>query len=275
LELGRTVNLAFDQVVEFDPVQAALLYSPLGFSGGIGGGLGATENSRLDNSLKYENKFAGVNLGLQYKFAGDKAGSSAGYGWVAMLGYSHGPLSFKGTFSETTNTVTWPVQYSNVVPPDPDVQVENTKGYMLTGLWKIAAAATVKAGYENLDVWAPSNPNLSIDNYYGLVPPKPSVNATGQQRFDVWWVGGDYKFTPAFDLGIGFYDINTYNQPEAGKAYLATAVSVLADYSFTRKFDAYAGVMSMQYSGVGLARKAPVLAYSSNALYGVGLRFRF
>jgi predicted porin len=88
-------------------------------------------------------------------------------------------------------------------------------------------------------------------------------------------VGGDYKFTPAFDLGIGFYDINTYNQPEAGKAYLATAVSVLADYSFTRKFDAYAGVMLMQYSGAGLAKKAPALAYSNNALYGVGLRFKF
>jgi general bacterial porin, GBP family len=105
-ELGRTVNLALDQVVEFDPVQAALLYSPLGFSGGIGGGLGATENTRLDNSLKYENKISGINFGLQYKLAGDKGGSSAGYGWVAMLGYSQGPLSFKGTFSETSNTVT-------------------------------------------------------------------------------------------------------------------------------------------------------------------------
>ncbi|HEY8054263.1 MAG TPA: porin [Steroidobacteraceae bacterium] len=275
LELGRTVNLALDQVVEFDPLQAALLYSPLGFSGGIGGGLGATENTRLDDSLRYENKIGGINLGVQYKLAGDKGGSSAGYGWVAMLGYSHGPLSVKGTFSETTNTVTWPVQYSNVVPPDPNVQVENTKGYMLTGLWKITADATVKAGYENLEIWAPSNPNLSIDDYYGLVPPKPSVNATGQQRFSLWWVGGDYKFTPAFDLGIGCYDIDTYNQPESGKNYLATAVSVLADYSFTRKFDAYAGVMLMQYSGAGLAKKAPALAYSNNALYGVGLRFKF
>jgi predicted porin len=275
LQLGRTVNLAFDQVVEFDPVQAALLYSPLGFSGGIGGGLGATENTRLDNSLKYENKIGGINLGLQYKFAGDKGASSAGYGWVAMLGYSAGPLSFKGTFSQTTNTVTWAVQFSNVVPPDPNVQVENTKGYMLTGLWKITADATVKAGYESLEIWAPSNLNLNIQDYYGLIAPKPSVNATGQQRYGLWWMGGDYRFTPAFDLGIGFYDIDTYNQPEAGKTYLATAVSVLADYSFTRKFDAYAGVMAMQYSGPGLAKRAPALAYSNNALYGVGLRFKF
>jgi GBP family porin len=275
VELGRTTNLALDQVAEYDPVQAALLYSPLGFSGGIGGGLGATENTRLDNSVKYENKISVIDFGLQYKFAGDKSSASAGYGWVAMLGYSQGPLSFKGTYSETTNTVSWPVQYSNVVPPDPDVQVENTKGYMLSGLWKITADATVKAGYESLTISAPSNPNLVVQDYYGLIPPDPSVNATGQQHFGVFWVGGDYKFTPQFDLGVGFYDIDTYNTPEVGKAYLALAYSLLADYSFTRKFDAYIGVMAMQYSGVGLDHHAPNDAYSSNALYGVGLRFKF
>jgi GBP family porin len=272
---GRTTNLAFDQVVEYDPVQAALLYSPLGFSGGIGGGLGATENSRLDSSVKYENKIGLINFGLQYKFAADKSAASAGYGWVAMLGYSQGPLSFKGTFSETTNTVSWPVQYSNVLPPDPNVQVENTKGYMLTGLWKITADATVKAGYENLTISAPSNLNLVIQDYYGLIPPHPSVNAAGQQRFGVSWVGGDYRFTSQFDLAIGFYDIDTYNTPEAGKAYLALAYSLLADYTFTKRFDAYIGVMAMQYSGVGLDKHAPSDAYSSNALYGVGLRFKF
>jgi predicted porin len=88
-------------------------------------------------------------------------------------------------------------------------------------------------------------------------------------------VGGDYKFTHAFDLGIGFYDIDTYNRPEVGKQYLATAFSLLADYNFTRKFDAYLGMMLMHYTGVGLDKHAPNDAYSSNALYGVGLRFRF
>ena len=127
VEFGRTVNLAFDQVVEYDPVQAALLYSPLGYSGGIGGGLGATENTRLNNSVRYENHVGGINIGLQYKFAGDKGSENAGYGWVAMLGYSQGPFSIKGTALDTTTSVSWPVQYSNVVPPDPNVQVENTK----------------------------------------------------------------------------------------------------------------------------------------------------
>jgi GBP family porin len=276
VQLGRTTNLSFDQVVEYDPVQAALLYSPLGFSGGIGGGLGATENSRLDDSLKYENKISVMSFGLQYKLAGDKKAQSAGYGWVAMLGYSAGALSFKGTYSEQTNTVTWPVQYSNVVPPGANLQIENTKGYMLTGAYKVADAWAVKAGYEYLTVWAPSNRNLTnIQDYFGLLLPHPAVNATGQQHYGVWWVGGDYRLTRQFDLGVGFYGIDTYNQPEVGKTYLATAYSLLADYNFTSKFDGYVGVMLMHYSGVGLDNHAPTDAFSSNALYGVGARYKF
>jgi general bacterial porin, GBP family len=276
ISLGRTTNFSLDQVAEYDPVQAALLYSPLGFSGGIGGGLGATENSRLDNSAKYENKVGAVSVGLQYKFKGSQNDQAAGYGYVAMLGYSVGPLSIKGTFSEETNTVAWATQYSNVVSPDPNLQIENTRGYMITALYKVNPDATVKAGYEYISITAPTNPNLtSIQQYFGLTLPDPAQNASGQQHFGVAWVGGDYRFTQAFDLGIGWYDINTDNAPEVGKQYLANAYSALADYSFTKRFDTYAGAMLMSYSGPGLDHKAPVLAYSSNALYGVGLRFKF
>jgi hypothetical protein len=192
-----------------------------------------------------------------------------------MLGYSNGPFSLKGTLSETTNSVVWPVQYSNVTPPGQSLQIENTKGYMLTAMYK-AGSATLKAGCENLEVYAPSRLNLTgIQDYYGISVPKPAANATGRQYYQVWWVGGDYRFTPQFALGVGVYDIDTYNNPEINKQYLALAYSLLADYNFTKKLDAYLGVMLMEYSGVGLNNKAPIIAYSSNALYGVGLRFRF
>jgi predicted porin len=139
-----------------------------------------------------------------------------------------------------------------------------------------AGSATVKAGYEYSLIYAPSNPNLTgIQDYFGISVPNPATNAAGQQHYEVWWVGGDYRFTPQFDLALGIYDIDTYNTPEVGKQYLALAYSLLADYNLTRKLDAYLGVMLMRYSGVGLDNKAPIDAYSSNALYGVGLRFRF
>jgi general bacterial porin, GBP family len=274
LELGRTVNFSADQVAQYDPVQAALLFSPLGFSGVIGGGLGATENSRLDSSAKYTNAVKRFSFGAQYKFTGDTSAQSAGHGYVSMLGFEDGPFSFKGTWSEITNSVAWAVLYSNVIPPPPNVQVQNTKGYMLTALYK-AGAATAKVGYESVTVWAPSNTNFNVQDYFGLFLPKPSVNATGELIFTVFWVGGDYKLTPNFDLGVGFYDIDTYSRPEVGNAYWAQAYSLLADYSFTSRFDAYFGIMATQYSGVGLYRQAPINAYTSNCTYGVGVRFKF
>jgi general bacterial porin, GBP family len=276
IQVGRTTNFSLDQVFDYDPVQAALLYSPLGFSGGIGGGLGATEYSRLDNSLKYENKIGPINLGLQYKFKGSDADQDAGSAYVAMLGYSDGPLSVKGTYSKTTNTVAYATEYSNVVAPDSNLQIEDTTGYMLSALYKIADGATVKAGWEYLTITAPSNLNLTnIVDYYGLILPNPAANASVKQNFGVAWVGGDYRFTRAFDLGIGYYNINTDNSPEVGKEYRAEACSVLADYNLSRSFDTYVGAMLMSYSGVGLEHHAPTLAYSSNAIYGVGIRFKF
>lgn len=286
LEIGRTTNFSLDQVGQYDPVQAALLFSPLGFSGGIGGGLGATENTRLDNSIKYENKVSGlkygevdlgeVNFGFQYKFATGSTDQSAGSAYVAMLGYGYGPFSIKGTYSQTFDTVAWATQYSNVVTPDSNLQIENTQGYMLAGMYKINSDATVKAGYEFSKINAPSNTNLTnIVNYYGITLPNPAVNASPDQLFETFWIGGDYKFTEKFDLGVGYFRINTYNNPDKGKDYIANAYSVLADYTFNKYFDTYTAMMIMEYSGEGLAKHAPINAYSSNALFGTGIRFKF
>ena len=286
LEIGRTTNFSLDQVGEYDPVQAALLFSPLGFSGGIGGGLGATENTRLDNSIKYENKLSGlnydgvdlgeVNFGLQYKFATGSTDQSAGSAYVAMLGYSYGPFSLKGTYSQTFDTVAWATQYSNVVSPDKNLQIENTQGYMLSGMYKINSDATVKAGYEFSKISAPSNTNLTnIVSYYGITLPNHAVNASPDQLYENFWIGGDYKFTKEFDLGVGYYHINTYNEPDAAKDYIANAYSVLADYTFNKYFDTYAAIMILKYNGEGLVKKAPTDAYSSNAMCGTGIRFKF
>jgi GBP family porin len=281
LQVGRTKNFSLDQVDEYDPVQNALLFSPLGFSGGIGGGLGATENTRFDNSLKYENKIDNVGFGLQYRFAGSDTNQNAEQAYAAMLGYSDGPLSLMATYAKTQNTVAWATQYSNVVAPNDYLQIENTSGYMLSAKYQINADATVKAGYEHSSITAPSNPNLTgIVNYYGLTLAKPAHNVTAggsnpEQDFDTYWIGGDYKFSPAFDLAAAYYNVNTSNQTDVGKNYVSNAYSILADYTWNKYFDTYAGAMLMRYSGEGLTKNAPIVAYSSNAMYGVGVRFRF
>ena len=114
-----------------------------------------------------------------------------------------------------------------------------------------------------------------MQSYFGLQMPKPSVNASGNTFIDLYWVGGEYRVTPQFKLQTGFYNIDTYSRPESGNDYWATAYSLLADYHFTHSFDAYLGVMEMEYRGDALHKHAPVNAYSSNGMYGIGLRYRF
>ena len=277
LEFGRTTNFSLDQVAEYDPVQAALLFSPLGFSGGIGGGLGATENTRLDHSLKYENTWNGMVFGVLYKFAGSKTDQEAESGAAAMLGYSKGPFSFKATYAETWNTVAYAAQYSDVVRPQNNLQIEDTRGYMVSGKYAATRDLTLKAGYESAAITAPSNPSLtSIVSYYGITFGGPATDGPGgEQYYGTFWAGGDYKVTSAFDVGVGYYDIDTHSTPENRKEYRTNAGSCLADYTFCKGLDAYLGVMIMEFSGIGLDKKLPTYIYPSNVFYGTGVRLKF
>jgi len=276
LSIGRTTNFSLDQSSVYDPVQDALLFSPIGFSGGIGGGLGATENARLDNSVKYQVSLAGVDFGLQYKHGGGEDAQTAGTAYVGMLGYTLGPASVEATYMKTDNSVVWGTGYSNVVAPASSLTIENTTGFMASGLYHLTKEATAKIGYEFTRAMAPSNPNLTgIESYYGIAMQSPAANATGSTDTRVFWIGGDYKFTPALDLATGYYNVNNYNAPEAGKQYRANIGSLLVDYTVNKSFDAYAGMMLLHYGGPGLVKKAPVDAYANNSMLGAGLRLKF
>jgi len=276
VEIGRTSNFSLDQVAAYDPLQAALLFSPLGFSGAIGGGLGATENTRLDNSIRYENEIDHVHFGAQYKVAGSKGNQAAGSGYVAMLGYDHGPFSVEGTYSQTYNTVAWATTYSNVVAPNNHLRIENTTGYMVSGLYKVTPAGTLKIGYESSVISAPSDQSLgNIQSYYGLYLPKAAQIMTGTERFNTIWIGGDYRIIENLDVSLGYYNVDTFNKPELNKQYRSNIYSALADYKINKYFDVYAGAMMLQYDGIGLDKGAAVDAFPNNAMYGTGVRFRF
>ena len=51
--------------------------------------------------------------------------------------------------------------------------------------------------------------------------------------------------------------------------------SLLADYTINKYFDTYAGAMFLHYSGAGLFKKAPEVAYANNAMLGLGMRLKF
>ncbi|PRC95136.1 porin [Solimicrobium silvestre] len=281
IELGRTTAFSFDQTSEFDPLHGSGLYSLIGFSGATGGGLGLTENSRLDNSLKYENKIGDVGFGLQYKIANTNSSEADDVGSVleGMLSYKSGSFSLEATASQAKNT---PALSFKLFTNDVGLRVSDTSGYMLTAKFEVTPQSTVRAGIERTSQSTPSssnNWNTQITNYYGmsiagLVTAKAFDPTWGSAVVTTAWIGEGYQFTDKFTLDAGYYNINNAANNHNDQ-YTIQALSMMADYSFTKHTDLYAGLMLAHYSGEYLVQQSPPTLATRNAIFGTGLRVRF
>ncbi len=74
LTFGRHRPLSVDMVVDYDPTGAAYSFSPIAYNGQFVQGLGATEDARWDNSLKYRVSYGPLRFGAIYKFADGNGG---------------------------------------------------------------------------------------------------------------------------------------------------------------------------------------------------------
>jgi len=281
LQVGRTTAFSFDQTGEFDPLHASGLYSPVGFSGQIGGGLGITENTRLDNSLKYENNLGDFGVGLQYKIGSTKSSDAADVGSVleGMLSYQSGPLKVELTGSQVKNT---PALSFKLFTNDVGLRVSDSSGFMLTAKYDVTSEFNLKAGYEHTVQSTPSSTNnwgTQITNYYGMsiagsVTAKAFDPSWGDAPVTSAWVGEGYKFSDNLTLDAGYYNINNGGNHHNDQ-YTIQALSAMLDYHFTKRTDVYAGLMLTHYSGEYLVQQSPPTLASSNAIVGAGLRLKF
>jgi len=279
LTFGRQWSAMGEILRNYDAVQDAQLFSPLGFSGTYAGG-GLTENKRQDNSIKYVNKFGDFNVIGMAKLGGVAGSSSAGSSYGIGGGYEAYGFGVQLAYQQSKDTLT-----ATNAPLANDVNVTNydTTSYMLAAKYAFGDAK-VTGGYESYTLKAPSDPFVALgtSTYYGYAI-DAATNFSGDNRTThVFWLGGDYNFTPAFNLALGFYDI----APQQSGDYAAVAAaapkgqgngniyeySVLADYHFSKRTDAYLGLMYSQYKG----DQYPSDVYNtSNYIYAVGMRTKF
>jgi predicted porin len=280
IQLGRTIAFSTEQISEFDPLHASGLYSPIGYSGTIGGGLGITENGRFDNSIRYEDKLGPVSFGLQYKIGQSDSSEAADVGSAleGMVGYRNGPLSVELAGSETRNT---PALSYKLFTNDVGLRVSDTFGFMLGGKYELSPQASIYAGLEHADQTIPSgsnNWNTQITSYYGmplagLVTAKAFGSSWGDAPIRVIWAGGDYDFTEAFGVSVGYYNVNNGGNSHNDQ-YTNQQFSIMPDYRFNKRFDVYAGLMIAHYTGPYLQQFNPISLATGNVLYGIGLRAR-
>jgi predicted porin len=278
IQVGRTVAFSTEQISEFDPLHASGLYSPIGYSGTIGGGLGITENGRFDNSIRYDNKIGDVSFGLQYKIGQTDSSEAADVGsaLAGMVGYRSGPLSVELAASETKNT---PSLSYKLFTNDVGLRVSNSFGFMLGGKYDLTPKAAIYAGVEHTDQTIPSSSNnwsAQITSYYampiaGLVTAKAFASTWGDAPIRVLWAGADYRFTDAFSLNIGYYNVNNEANSHNDQ-YTNQQFAIIPDYKFNDRFDVYAGLMIAHYTGAYLTQFSPITLATGNVLYGIGLR---
>ena len=279
LAIGRNYAPIYDICVSYDPVQNSGLFSPLGFSGSYGGGGGLSEDARVENSLKYSNKVGSFNFGALYKFGNSSVGDGATKSAYALnAGYEEGNFGIQATYQAFQDALKGGAGSAvNTVA----LTNYNTTSWMAAAKYKVTKDATLKIGYEQFTLGAPSDQlnttagsSLFVSNYYGQAISGLTNFSSADQTTHIVFGGGDYNFSDKFNLAAGIYDVRQHasadlKQTANGLLFL----SLLADYHLTKSFDTYAGIMYASYSGATYGVSANY--YPGNTIAAVGVRYKF
>jgi general bacterial porin, GBP family len=274
VSFGRSTTLGYDTITNYDPVHAAQLFSPLGFSGSYSAG-GITEGSRTDNNIKYVNHTGPINYGLSYSLGGQAGDFGAGSTWGANLGYEQGPFGIQATYYSARDelhsggTTGANAVGSALVGTSVGALTLNDDTDIMIAAKYTFGPATIKAGYEHYELKAPSNKivNGSTTDYFGFVG--TVTNTVNPTKTNVYFGGGDYKVTPQFDVAAGVYDTQTVQSTGvAGGDQMQ--YSLLADYNLSKRTDVYAGYMFSHYNGAAFIGSEP-----TNYIVATGIRTMF
>jgi general bacterial porin, GBP family len=286
LTIGHQQSLMLDAIPGYDALGGAQLFTPIGFSGTYGGG-GATDNSRVDDAIKYRLKAGDFSLALLHKVSGVSGSSSAKGSDQICVAYESGNFgilaayqAYKDAFSMgTPNGTTQPLGTLALTAFD-------TKSTWLGARYK-AGPVLITAGYQKMAFTNPSDPveDAGTTSYYGQVVSAVNVtpytlNGAGQEKDQsIWWLGAAWDVTQAFTVAASYYDLkqddwsqgSTLAADAGKKSGTQKYTSILLDYKVTRAFDAYLACMSSKYAD------ALAVGYvdPSNVVTGLGMRYKF
>jgi predicted porin len=307
LTYGRQVTLLGDGVTKYDPNQGSQAFSLIGMSGTYAGG-GATEDKRVDNSLKYLLTVAeAAHFGLMYKFNGSHGAANTGY--QVDIGADFAGFSADAYYSKFNDAISvsslsaaqveglptqgvaegLPAGYFDVNNSLAATVSDNTT-YGIMGSYKIEAFKFY-AGYEHIQYANPTN-TLSPAPLNGIGSTTIGgyqlayVNNTAYPNdkvLQVYWAGLRWTVAPGFDLVGAYYGYHQNTYGTGANAGCSTnksgtcsgrfeSFSIDAVYAFSKRFDGYAGAMySAVYDGVANG----YTFQRNNVNPTIGVRFKF
>jgi predicted porin len=315
---GRHTTPLADGIAKYDPTGASQAFSLIGFSGVTAGG-GDTEDRRLDQSLKYTAKYDWLHLGALYQFSGARGSTNTAI--QATVGADYAGFSVDAYYAKKYNAVSVSAlsaaQVTDVVnncnadvsaAPTPSTVrcysvnnslagtvSDNTDGSIMA-LYNLGTI-TFYAGYEHIKFENPNNPysvGQSIIGGYVLAV----VNNTAyddNKVLQVYWAGAKWTVLPALDLIVDYngYHQNSYATGKNAGCTTTVAsqcsgtentVSLVADYRFSKRFDAYIGTfysevqdgLASGFELTNLNSKGESTTSSASTLATtMGIRFKF
>jgi predicted porin len=287
LTYGRQNSLTLDRVIAYDPMGASGAFSLIGFQGATAG-MGDTEDARLDNSFKYAVKFGQFRAAAAAQLSPDGDGSRSIV--QGQLGADYGGLSVDAIYGHVKDAISaaplavgfspTPALLANAGNGLVAGTISDNTGLMLLGRYSLGPVK-LYAGYENIRFTNPSDPlapGTGIIGGYSLGTANNTA-FTDNRILQVFWTGADYAVRSDLDLIVAYYreTQNSFSGNGCTNASLAqcsgqlNAFSVLANYRFAKRWNAYAGAM---YSEVSNGLASGFLA-TSNFDPTVGVRFQF
>src|SRR5580658_8783475 len=277
LTYGRQNSLTLDGVIATDPMSGSGAFSVIGFHFFFTGGA-ATENARLDNSLKYTVNLGPFRAGAATQLSSNGDGSRNIV--QGQLGVDYLGLSLDAIIGHTKDAISAAPLAVGFVPSTTQLAqagsglvagtVSDNTSLMLLARYGIGPVK-LYAGYETIRFVNPTVP----------LPVGSTINVgfPNAKDLQVFWTGAKYAVRSDVDLIGAYYheQQNSFGVVGCSNASLATcsgqlnAFSLVVDYRFAKRFDAYAGAMYSKVSN-GLASG---FLHRSTVDPTAGLRFQF
>jgi predicted porin len=305
---GRQNTTLADLVAKYDPQQVSYAFSLVGLSGTPAGG-GATQDRRLDDSIKYyASYFNLIHFGVQYKFQNSTAQSYAtggsGEAFSAVetsFGAEYAGASVDVFYTKVRDAISASAlsEADTLALPALGLSSSNSVAgtvsdnasygvmgsYNLSTLLGGAAPVTIYGAYQHITYMNPSiDLPIGFDDIGGYTLGAVSNTAykAADKILQVYWAGARYAMTDQFTVAIAYYGEkqNAYaTGADAGCSSVVSSkcsghlnvASISLDYHFTKRFDTYAGAMWSNVSH-GLANG---YLNTTNIDPTIGARFSF
>jgi predicted porin len=275
LRFGRLNALGLDVLggMGYAPNKNAQQFTPTGYSGTLGGSGGLTEKARLDNAVSYTKKIGEYNFGANYSSGNIAGSSSAGSIYNVNVGYDNGTLGVQAVYTSMTDVGAGAANNTGAAGTSGGITVtmQNIRSYMLAAKYNLSNTVTLKAGLQQFEFNIPSDANL-CPAYYGYTVTCSDLAPSKAGNQHLWYAGVDYQYSDNLYLGAAVYNRIYDATPGAANSKNIGFVSLLADYSLSKRTDVYAGAMFVQPGGDGYAGSAAV---SNNSIIGAGMRHKF